>query len=122
MKKIIIFHIILICTCLSCNVTKNQSSLFNINNLEVIEKDSLVLKNYMWTKCAINEKDTVVILLDKINRFSEIQYPVIKIEKIYSVIDDVGYRLYNNDLYIDEKLYFPKEMEVYYINYSKSRK
>lgn len=122
MKKIIIFHIILMCICISCNVTKYQYSPFNINSFEVIEKDSSVLKNYMWTKCVINEKDTVIFLLDKTNRFYEIQYPIIKIEKIYSINDDIGYRLYKNDIFIDERLYFPKEMVVYYINYSKCGK
>jgi hypothetical protein len=121
MKKTVLFYITLfLCIFLSCNIKKN--SIFDIGILEVVEKDSLILKNYEWIKCIINEKDTIIILTDKMNKYSEIQYPIIKIKKINSIIDDIGYRLYNNNIYIDDKLYFPKEMEVYYLNCSESKK
>ena len=110
-----IIFISLLFFCLAC-ILKGQDTTLNITHLEIISSDSLVFKKYNWTKCVVNMSDTIIVLSDKKLVFNCIKNPVIKLIKIYSIIDDIGYRFYFNNIFIDEKLYFNKETEVYLLN------
>jgi|AntAceMinimDraft_17_1070374.scaffolds.fasta_scaffold38207_2 hypothetical protein len=109
-KEIVILAILSLF--ISCNL-KSQDTIMKVNNLEIISSDSLALKKYNWSKYVVNNKDTIIVLSDKKLIYNCIKRPVIKLEKINSISDDIGYRFYFNDLYIDGILYFPKEINVY---------
>lgn len=102
---------------ISCNL-KSQDTIMKVNSLEIISSDSLVLKKYNWAKYVVNNNDTIIVLSDKQLIYNCIKKPLIKLGKINSLNDDIGYRFYFNDLYIDGILYFPKKMDVYLLNCS----
>ena len=97
---------------LSCN-SKGQETTIKVDQLEIIESDSIALKKYNWSKCFVNKKDTIIVLSDKQLIINCINQPLVTLEKVNSISDDIGYRFYSNNLYIDGVLFFPKEMEVY---------
>lgn len=110
-----IIFISLLFSCLA-GILKGQDTTMNITQLEIISSDSLAFKKYNWAKCVVNKSDTIIVLSDKKLVYNCIKKPVITLKKINSINDDIGYRFYFNDIYIDEILYFPKETEVYLLN------
>lgn len=113
--RVIIILSILFCLHTIDNL-KGQDTILNIEDLEIISSDSVALNNYYWTKCLIDMEDTIVILSDKKTVHNCIKKPVIKLIKINSINDDIGYRFYFNDLYIDGELFFPKDIDVFLLN------
>jgi hypothetical protein len=102
---------------LSCS-SQEQKTIIKINNLKIIVSDSIALKKYNWSKCIVNKKDTIIVLSDKHLIYNCIKKPTITLEKVNSISDDIGYRFYFNDLFIDGVLFFPKEIEVYLLDCS----
>ncbi len=110
-----IIYVSLIFFCLA-GALKSQNITMNITQLEIISLDSLALKKYNWIKCVVNKNDTIIVLSDKRNVLNCIKKQMIKLKKINSINDDIGYRFYFNDVYIDDILYFSKETEVYLLD------
>jgi hypothetical protein len=94
----------------SCTNCKNIT--LNKNSIEKVSSDGLILRDYNWSKCITN-KDTVIVLSRKDDIIDLQESDKKKLIKINYINDEIGYRFYRNDLFIDGKLAFPKRMNVY---------
>ena len=94
-----------------CLFLKGQTLLIEKDSLNILSIDNQSLHKYNWIECSINKKDTIIILIDK-QMICNIN-PKLKLNKINITDDDVNFILNRNNIYINDKLIFPKNMNVY---------
>jgi hypothetical protein len=94
-----------------CLFLKGQTLLIDTDSLNILSIDNQSLNKYNWIECSINKKDTIIILIDK-KLICNIE-PKLKLNKINITDNGVNLILNANNIYIDDKLIFPKNMNVY---------
>lgn len=99
---------------LLCVSTIGQTVSLNIDSLCIISIDNYTLNSYNWMKCSTNSNDTLIVLSER--NFICDQESSFNLNRLYLYKEDeFSMRLNINDIYIDEKLMFPKKYAVYII-------
>lgn len=107
MKWSLFFTIsLLFCCCVNGQVVS-----VNIDSLNVLAINNKSLINYNWMKCSVNNTDTIIVLVDK-NLICD-NNSNYSLTKVFSIDDEVSFRLYENNIYIDDRLLFSKDTDVF---------
>lgn len=98
-----------------CVFSQSKETFFRSRDIKVIWSDSTVLESFNLKKCVLNNADTIILLLKKEKEGIFFSDSLVKASLINTIKDKLSYRLYANDIYINNILIFPRKTKVYFI-------
>ncbi len=117
-----LISVILLCSGLSLFAVKKtiitqQDSIVRLDDINIIDVDSLVFPGYLWLKGVVaNTSDTVIILREESMICSENSLMKVSWEELSSILK---VRVYESNFFINNKLVFPKDVPVFFIECKK---
>lgn len=93
---------------------QSEEIFFRSRDIKVIWSDRTVLESFNLRKCVLNNSDTIILLSKKENEGIFFCDSLVKASLISTIQDKLSYRLYANDIYINNILIFPKTTKVYF--------
>lgn len=98
-----------------CVFSQSKETFFRSRDIKVLWSDSTVLESFNLKKCVLNNSDTIILLSKKEKEGIFFNDSLVKASLISTIKDKLSYRLYANDIYIDNVLIFPRKTKVYLI-------